>query len=173
MNSYWFIIGGNPPPEIQRLAGNNIEVTGYVPETLPYLQKSWISIAPLRFGAGMKGKVGEAMAAGIPVVTTDFGAQGLDVRNGEQLLIATTADEYAEQINDLIVDSDKRKYIGNQGLLFIESHYSTQAVSIILEEFINKLEKVPLKRPSLYSKPFRFSRQLKLWLDQQIMWRFI
>jgi len=121
----------------------------------------------------MKGKVGEAMAAGIPVVTTDFGAQGLDVKNGEQLLIATTADEYAEQINNLIMDSDRRKYIGDQGLLFIESHYSTQAVSIILDKFINKLQKLPIKRSSLYSKLYRFSRQLKFWLDQQIMWRFI
>ena len=171
-DTHWIIIGGNPPPQIQRLACSNIEVMGYVPETLPYLKKSWISIAPLRFGAGMKGKVGEAMAAGIPVITTDFGAQGLDVRNGEQLLIATTADEYAEQINDLIVDSDKRKYIGTQGQLFIESHYSTQAVSIILEKFINTLEKLPLKHMYLYSKIYRFSRQLKLWIDQQIMWRF-
>ena len=171
-DTHWFIIGGKPPPEIKRLACSNIEVMGYVPETLPYLKKSWISIAPLRFGAGMKGKVGEAMAAGIPVVTTDFGAQGLDVRNGEQLLIATTADEYAEQINGLIVDSDKRKYIGNQGLLFIESHYSTQAVSIILVKFIKILEKLPIKRFRLYSKFYRFSRQLKLWLDHKIMWRF-
>jgi len=171
-DTYWFIIGGNPPPEIQRLACSNIEVTGYVPETLSYLKKSWISIAPLRFGAGMKGKVGEAMAAGIPVVTTDFGAQGLDVKNGEQLLIATAADEYAEQINNLIVDSDRRKYIGDQGLLFIESHYSTEAVSVILEKFINKLEKLPIKRLSLYSMVYRFFSQLKLSLDQQIMWRF-
>ncbi len=171
-DTHWFIIGGNPPLEIQNLAGSNIEVTGYVPETLPYLKKSWISIAPLRFGAGMKGKVGEAMAAGIPVVTTDFGAQGLDVSNGEQLLIASTATEYAEQINNLIVDSDRRKYIGDQGRLFIQSHYSTEAVNVILEKFINKLEKLPIKRPSLYSKVYRFFRQLKLWLDQRILWRF-
>ncbi len=169
---HWFIIGGKPPPEIQSLACSNIEVIGYVPETLPYLKKSWISIAPLRFGAGMKGKVGEAMAAGIPVVTTDFGAQGLDVINGEQLLVASTANEYAEQVNNLIVDSQKRKHIGDKGLLFIESHYSTQAVSVILDKFINKLEKLPTKRSSLYSKFYRFSRRLKLWLDQHIMWHF-
>lgn len=171
-DTHWFIIGGNPPPEIQRLACSNIEVTGYVPETLPYLKKSWISIAPLRFGAGMKGKVGEAMAAGIPVVTTDFGAQGLDVINGEQLLVASTANEYAEQVNNLIVDSQKRKHIGDKGLLFIQSHYSTQAVSVILDKFINKLEKLPTKRSSPYSKFYRFSRHLKLWLDQHIMWHF-
>jgi glycosyltransferase involved in cell wall biosynthesis len=169
---HWVIVGGNPPPEIQSLACRNIEVTGYVPETLPYLKKSWISIAPLRFGAGMKGKVGEAMAAGIPVVTTDFGAQGLDVINGEQLLVAGTADEYADQVNNLIVDGEKRKYIGDQGLLFIQSHYSTQAVSVILDKFINKLEKLPTKRSLLYSKFYRFSRRLKLWLDQHIMWHF-
>ena len=171
-NCHWFIIGGNPPPEIQSLACRNIEVTGYVPETLPYLKKSWVSIAPLRFGAGMKGKVGEAMAAGIPVVTTDFGAQGLDVINGKQLLIALTADEFSEQINNLIVDGEKRKYIGDQGLLFIESHYSTQAVNIILNTFINKLEKLPIKHTSVCSKFYRSYTNLKLLLDQHILWRF-
>ncbi|MGZ8944502.1 MAG: glycosyltransferase [Methylococcaceae bacterium] len=169
---HWFIIGGNPPPEIQSLACRNIEVTGYVPETLPYLKKSWISIAPLRFGAGMKGKVGEAMAAGIPVVTTDFGAQGLDVINGKQLLVASTADEYAEQINNLIVDSKKRTYVGDQGLLFIQSHYSIQAVNIILNTFIHKIEQLPIKHSSPYSRIYRFYKHLKLLLDQYIMWRF-
>ncbi len=169
---HWFIVGGNPPPEIQNLACSNIEITGYVPETLPYLKKSWISIAPLRFGAGMKGKVGEAMAAGIPVVTTDFGAQGLDITNGEQLLIATSAAEYSELINNLILDSEKREYIGNQGLIFIESNFSTQTVNVILEKFIKKLEELPIKSKSPYSIIYRFSKKLKLWLNQHIMWRF-
>ena len=101
-----------------------------------------------------------------------FKTQGLDVTNGEQLLIASTSTEYAKQINDLIVDSDKRKYIGDQGLLFIESHYSTQAVSVILEKFIKKLEKLPTKRTSPFSKIYRFYKQLKLWLNQHILWRF-
>lgn len=171
-DTHWFIVGGNPPPEIQSLACNNIEVTGYVPETLPYLKKSWISIAPLRFGAGMKGKVGEAMAAGIPVVTTDFGAQGFDITNGKQLLMTSSAAEFSEQINNLILDGEKRKYIGDQGLLFIEAHFSTQTVSVILEKFIKKLEDLPIKCKSPFSKIYRFSKQLKLWLDQNIMWRF-
>jgi glycosyltransferase involved in cell wall biosynthesis len=171
-DSHWFIIGGNPPQEIQSLACSNIEVTGYVPETLPYLKKSWISIAPLRFGAGMKGKVGEAMAAGIPVITTDFGAQGLDITSGEQLIIASTAAEFSEQINNLISDSAKRKYIGEQGHLFIESRYSTQAVKVTLSKFINKLEELPIKRKSPFSKFYRFFKQVKLWLDRHILWRF-
>lgn len=171
-DAHWFIIGGNPAPQIQSLAGSNIEVTGYVPDTLPYLKKSWISIAPLRFGAGMKGKVGEAMASGIPVITTAFGAQGLNVTNGEQLLIAKNENEYSEQINNLILDKKKRDYIGKQGQIFIESHYSTKAVSVILKNFINKLEKLPINRLSPYSKIYRFSKRLKLWLDQHIIWYF-
>ena len=62
---------------MQALAGDGVEVTGWVPETEPYLASHRLSVAPLRFGAGMKGKVGEALAAGLPVVTTSIGAEGM------------------------------------------------------------------------------------------------
>ena len=71
------IVGDAPPPAVQALAGDGVEVTGWVPETEPYLASHRLSVAPLRFGAGMKGKVGEALAAGLPVVTTTIGAEGM------------------------------------------------------------------------------------------------
>ena len=71
------IVGDAPPPVVQQLAGDGVEVTGWVPETEPYLASHRVSVAPLRFGAGMKGKVGEALAAGLPVVTTTIGAEGM------------------------------------------------------------------------------------------------
>ena len=71
------IVGDAPPPAVQALAGDGVEVTGWVPEIEPYLASHRLSVAPLRFGAGMKGKVGEALAAGLPVVTTTIGAEGM------------------------------------------------------------------------------------------------
>src|SRR5581483_10434832 len=76
------IVGNAPPEEIVRLASQHVEVVGYVPDTKPYLQKSVISVAPLRFGGGMKGKVGEAMSYGLGVVTTSFGAEGFGLTAG-------------------------------------------------------------------------------------------
>jgi GT2 family glycosyltransferase/glycosyltransferase involved in cell wall biosynthesis len=71
------IVGDAPPPAVLALAGDGVEVTGWVPEVEPYLASHRVSVAPLRFGAGMKGKVGEALAAGLPVVTTTIGAEGM------------------------------------------------------------------------------------------------
>lgn len=171
-NIRWFIVGGNPPPEIKQLASDNIDVTGYVPETLPYLKKSWISIAPLRFGAGMKGKVGEAMAAGIPVVTTEFGAQGLAVTNDKELIICSSADNCIEQINNLIQDSSMRSRIGQEGLNFIDSNYSPNKVNIILNNFSDVIKTLPTKPSPLLSRPFRLLKQLALFINTHFLWRF-
>ncbi|AMK78375.1 MULTISPECIES: glycosyltransferase [Methylomonas] len=170
-NCHWLIVGGSPPLEIQALAGSSISVTGYVPETLPYLKKSWISVAPLRFGAGMKGKVGEAMAAGIPVVTTDFGAQGLEIINGQHLIIVENDEDYATQINNLILDKEKRRYIGNQGLEFIKTNYSKEAVSIILNDFTKTIKNLPTHRFSAKSRLYIIYTKLSLWISRNITWR--
>ena len=64
------LVGGSAPPAILALAGERVAVPGRVPSVRPYLDAARVSIAPLRFGAGVKGKVGEALAAGVPVVGT-------------------------------------------------------------------------------------------------------
>jgi glycosyltransferase involved in cell wall biosynthesis len=73
------IVGSYPPVEVKNLNNEYITVTGHVSSTTPYLQESYVSVAPLRYGAGMKGKIGEAMAHGLPVVTTTKGV-GMDYR---------------------------------------------------------------------------------------------
>jgi len=79
-------------------------VTGYVPDTTPYLDAAWVSIAPLRYGAGMKGKVGEAMAAGLPVVTTSIGAEGVELKDGITALVADTPEAFADAVRRLCTD---------------------------------------------------------------------
>jgi glycosyltransferase involved in cell wall biosynthesis len=82
------IAGANPTPEVTALAGPGVNVVGWVPHTAPLLARARVSVAPLRFGAGMKGKVGEALAHGLPVVTTSIGAEGMALVHGQHVLIA-------------------------------------------------------------------------------------
>ena len=89
------MVGSNPPAEIRALARDGVEVTGWVPSTTPYITSARLSIAPLRYGAGVKGKVGEALAHGLPVVTTPVGAEGMDLRDGEDVLVADGAEAFA------------------------------------------------------------------------------
>lgn len=164
------IVGGNPPPAIQALSGNGIEVTGYVPDTLPFLMESWVSVAPLRFGAGMKGKVGEAMAAGLPVVTTPFGAEGFGLVPGVHLVVADDSMEFAESVLKLIVDHDLRSKLGNAGHSFIESRYSPAAVSHQLTSFTQRLAGIEPAQV-VFSPLRRWVKRFKLWQERNLLWR--
>src|SRR5690606_4514163 len=91
------VIGSYPTRAVHALGETaGVTVLGYVPDLEPHLDRAAVAIAPLRFGAGMKGKVTDAMAAGLPVVTTTIGAQGLDLVGGRHAWIADDADAFAE-----------------------------------------------------------------------------
>jgi glycosyltransferase involved in cell wall biosynthesis len=99
------LVGTAPPAEVQALAGDGVVVTGWVPAVRPYLDRARVSVAPLRFGAGVKGKIGEALGAGLPVVTTSIGAEGMGLADGETALVADGAAELAAAIVRLHEDA--------------------------------------------------------------------
>ena len=104
------IVGDAPPREVRALSSADITVTGWVPDVEPYLTTHCISIAPLRFGAGLKGKIVEAMATGLPVVTTPVGAEGMELVHGSTALIAESPEAFARAVIQL---SDRYKHEDN------------------------------------------------------------
>jgi hypothetical protein len=98
--------GHAPPPAVESLAASDVTVTGWVPEIEPYLARAKVSIVPLRWGAGMKGKIGQAAAAGLPVVTTSVGAEGMGLCDGEHVLIADEPEAFSEAIARVYRDED-------------------------------------------------------------------
>ena len=139
------IIGSHPPPAIQALAGEHVDVLGFVPETAPYLESAYISVAPLRYGGGMKGKVGEAMSFGLPVVTTSYGAEGFGLRPDEDLLIGDTADSFTAKVIALLDDANLHNRIARRGYNFIEEHFSVPAVEQRLALTMQRLTHLPLR----------------------------
>jgi glycosyltransferase involved in cell wall biosynthesis len=94
------IVGRNPPPDIQRLTQlPGVEIIGSVPDVRPYYEQATILIVPLRLGGGTRLKIVEAMAMGLPVVSTSIGAEGLKVHPGENILIA---DDPLTFVNDVL-----------------------------------------------------------------------
>ncbi|MCX6303956.1 MAG: glycosyltransferase [Bacteroidetes bacterium] len=112
----FLVIGSDPTPEVLGLAEvPGVKVLGYVPETKPYLTMAAVSVAPLRVGGGMKGKVNEAMAHGIPVVATRIGAQGFEAVHGKEMMIADDPAEFAACVIALLKDEKKQREMGLAG----------------------------------------------------------
>lgn len=147
------IVGSSPPECIKSLGGReDIEVTGFVPEVSSHLHSSAISIAPLRYGAGMKGKVGEAMAHGIPVVATPIGAQGMGLEHRHTIMIAETDDDFANHVIELIEDHVLYENISRNALQLIYNHYSVDAVTGKIIDMLIKSEKIKKNREGGFSR---------------------
>jgi sugar transferase (PEP-CTERM/EpsH1 system associated) len=110
------IVGHNPPAEVQRLADlPGVTVTGTVADVRPYYQEATVLIVPLRLGGGTRLKIIEAMAMGLPVVSTTVGAEGLDITHGENIFIADDTDSFRASILELLADAELRARIAEAG----------------------------------------------------------
>jgi GT2 family glycosyltransferase/SAM-dependent methyltransferase/glycosyltransferase involved in cell wall biosynthesis len=92
------IVGSKAPPAVLELVAAGVEVAGYVPDLETLLDRTRVMVAPLRYGAGMKGKVTQSLAHGLPVVTTTVGAEGLGAVDGRDMLIADDPEAFADAI---------------------------------------------------------------------------
>ena len=120
-----YIIGKNPPPKVSRLGRKrDIFVTGFVRDLRPYYQKGTAFIAPILSGSGTRVKIVEAMSAGIPVVSTEVGAEGLEVKNGKNILLAKTGEEFAEKVVGLLRDEELQKNLARRARETAERYYS-------------------------------------------------
>lgn len=122
------IVGTAPPPPIQALASQpGIVVHGHVPDLLPLLQGSRIALAPLRYGAGVKGKINQAMAHGLPVVATTLAVEGMHLRDGLDVLVADTPQAFAAAVVRLHGDARLWQQLAANGLDNVQRHFSLDA----------------------------------------------
>jgi glycosyltransferase involved in cell wall biosynthesis len=108
-NARFRIVGKKPVPAVRRLASPQIEVTGTVDSIVEHLRQAWAVVVPLRIGGGTRLKIYEAMAAGRAVVSTSIGAEGLDVRNGKDIILADDRDEFARAVVTLLREPELRR----------------------------------------------------------------
>jgi GT2 family glycosyltransferase/glycosyltransferase involved in cell wall biosynthesis len=138
-NVKFYIIGGNPPPSIQSLANEDVKVVGYVEDLAEYFDHCRLSIAPLRYGAGIKGKVGTSLAYGLPCVATAIAAEGMGLTAEENIVIADDVQDFAEAIIRLYTDEILWGKISNNGLKFVEDTYSVNAGKQKITAMLNEL----------------------------------
>jgi glycosyltransferase involved in cell wall biosynthesis len=108
------LVGVDPSGAMHAAAGSDDEITGRVDSVTPYVDRAAVVALPIRLGGGMRVKLLEAMAAGKAVVATPLAAAGLDVRDGEQILLANTDDQFADAIERLLTEPQRRTEIGGR-----------------------------------------------------------
>jgi glycosyltransferase involved in cell wall biosynthesis len=133
------VVGRRPSREVEELASrySGVVVTGTVPDIRPYLWGSSIAIVPLRIGGGTRLKIYESMAAGVPVVSTTVGAEGLTCHDGVDILIGDSPDAFAARCVELLSQPEQRRKIACEALRLVTEQFSWEAVTRRFEEILN------------------------------------
>ena len=130
-----WIVGKDPPSKIKSYAQNpRVTVTGTVADIRSYLNTATISASPINYGVGIQNKVLEAMACGTPVVASKHAVSALSVEDGKEIIVAGGPIDFAEKLNSLLDDPDKREKIGKAGRRFVEEKHDWANGAAHLEE---------------------------------------
>ncbi|MDT7604133.1 MAG: polysaccharide biosynthesis protein PslH, partial [Acidobacteriota bacterium] len=130
------VVGRDPHARVRRLASASVEVTGTVPSVVEHLREATVFVVPLRVGGGTRLKIFEAMAVGKAVVSTTVGAEGLDVSDGRDVLLADDAASFAAAINSLLGDPVRRRELEREASALAARH----DWSVVVRRFEDALE---------------------------------
>jgi glycosyltransferase involved in cell wall biosynthesis len=130
----FYMVGSNITDKVKSLANENVVAVGYVPDLTPHLDGCRVFVAPLRYGAGIKGKIAQSMSFGLPVVTTSIGAEGMGLIDGEHVLIADSPDAFARAVVRLYTDDLLWERMSLNALLHIKSNFSKAVVQAKLNQ---------------------------------------
>ena len=139
------IAGMNPTPSIARLDGtDNVRVTGFVEDILPYFHQSNVFVAPFRIARGIQNKILQAFACGLPVVSTSMGAEGIRCTPGDNIEVGDEPDEMFDAIKRLMDAPSHYQSVRNNALATIDEHYSWEGILAPLLALLTKEKVKPL-----------------------------
>ncbi len=130
------LAGSSPPPEVQALSGPRVTVPGFTENLAPLYTRARMGVSPLRYGAGIKGKVISALYEGVPVVTTAVGNEGLDLVHGEQAMVADGAEQLAAAILALWHDPAACRRLAEAGRAVVSNRFTAGAAKATLSALV-------------------------------------
>jgi len=133
-----YLIGSRVPKIVQDLASDDVIVTGYVPDLGRHLSRCKVSVNPLRFGAGIKGKILSSMAYGVPCVGTALCFEGMDLRDGEHVLMADDPEHMRDAIAALYHNDALWSKLSHNGHAVLRSRHSITVVQRQIEELLEQ-----------------------------------
>lgn len=120
----WKIVGRNPGPAVRALSEQDVIVTGTVPDVRKYYREAMALVVPLRVGGGTRLKILEAMAAGVPVISTTLGAEGIECENGVHIIIEDSAEDFCAAIQRLGEQPALRQRLAENAKVLVNEKYS-------------------------------------------------
>ena len=149
-DGHFFIVGADPPKEILSLRNKNVIIAGHVRNLLPYFKNCKLSVAPLRYGAGVKGKINQSMSYGVPVVTTTIGAEGMGLIDGENALISDDPDDFADKVISLYKNENLWSRLSRNSMKNVKKNFSHK---VAREKLVNVFYKINYQnRRKFFSK---------------------
>ncbi|MBC7247618.1 MAG: glycosyltransferase [Actinobacteria bacterium] len=135
----FYVVGKDPTPDLLELARRDpsVVVTGTVDDVRPYFERSKVFVNPVRIGGGFRGKLLEAMSMGLPIVTTSLGAEGVEAREGADMFVTDTPEEFAAAVVRLLCDDGLCEMLGESARRLAEERFSW-------EKGVERLERVLL-----------------------------
>jgi glycosyltransferase involved in cell wall biosynthesis len=130
------VVGDNAPPDFAEYASSGVRVLGYVPDIDPILAACRVFVAPIRFGSGVNGKIGEALSYGLPVVTNTIGAEGWEFTDGRQVLIADAPKDFAAAVVRLYGNYELWQMISDNGYRHIAENYTPEVIGQVISDSV-------------------------------------
>ena len=127
------IAGARPSRAVRNLAGPGVEISGWVDDIRDAYRSGRVMVAPLLIGAGQQNKILEAMAMGVPCVTTDLVNRAIGAEPGREIFVANTAEEFATQILELLDDPALRERVAVEARDFVARNYSWRSIGTRLD----------------------------------------
>jgi len=136
----FYIVGSNPPPKFKNLESDSVKVVGYVKDLDSFMNNRKVSVAPLRYGAGIKGKIASAMAVGLPVVATSIAIEGMGLQQNENIFVADNPKDIAKSISDLYLKKYQWNKISRNGIKFAQLNWGYEAAWARLSKILLNLD---------------------------------
>jgi len=134
----FYVLGSNPPQEILDLSQNGVHIIGFVEDLAEYFDRIKLSVVPLRYGAGIKGKIGSSLSYGVPVVSTSVGAEGMKIA-GRGVQVGDDVEAFADVVVKMYTDESHWQDMSDAGLKFVDENYSLRVGKDRLNAMLQRL----------------------------------
>lgn len=132
----FLVVGASMVNEVKNLSAPGVRIVGYVDDLKAAFDQCRLLVAPLRYGAGVKGKIGSALGYGLPVVTTSIGAEGIALQNEHTAMVADDPKSFADAIVRAYLDRDLWNRLSYNGFLHIEERMSIKTAAAVIDQIV-------------------------------------